>query len=92
MNLKHLAGMIAVPALLLAGACSEETANNAETTAERAAADTEANAEVVGNEIREGAIVAADGISKGAAELSDELSARDETDPDDGDGELDGTD
>ena len=92
MNRKLLAVTLAIPALTLAGACSEQTQDNAETMAERAAADTEANAEVIGNEIREGAIVAADGVSKGAAELSDELAERDAADPDDGDGQLDGTD
>ncbi len=91
MTHKLLLVALAAPAVMMAG-CSEETQSNAETTAERAAADTAANAEVVGNELREGAIVAADEVSEGASELRDELAENDTTDPNEGDGELDGTD
>ena len=85
-----LVGLVG-PAVMMAG-CSEETESNAEIMAERAAEDTAANAEVIGNELREGAIVAADEVSEGAGELRDELAERDSADPNEGDGELDGTD
>lgn len=77
--------------LLLAGACSQETQESAEETAERAGADIEANAEVVGEDLREGAIVAADEISEGAADLSENLS-EEEAQEAETDDQLDGTD
>ena len=86
------ATLLVAPALVLVGACSDQTESNAEVLAERAAADAEENAEVVGNELREGAIVAADELSEGAAVLSEDLAERDAADTDVGDGELDGTD
>ncbi|GAA5054421.1 hypothetical protein GCM10023208_17250 [Erythrobacter westpacificensis] len=89
---KFVVSVLAAPALLLSGACSESTESNAEAMAERAAADAEANAEVIGNELREGAIVAADELSEGAAELSNDLAEADTRDTAPGDGELDGTD
>tara|TARA_B100001057_G_C22488417_1_gene809221 strand:- start:184 stop:462 length:279 start_codon:yes stop_codon:yes gene_type:complete len=84
--------LITAPAALLLAACSDQTEENAQVMAERAAADAEANAEVIGNELREGAIVAADEVSEGAAELRADLAEADASDPDPGDGELDGTD
>ena len=78
--------------LVLAAACSEETQSNAQDTLERAAADTEANAEVVENAVREGTMDAAEGIKQGADNLQAELAEDEATDPDQGDGALDGTD
>lgn len=72
-------------ALLGLGACSEETGQNASETLDKAAADTVDNAEVVENAVREKTIEAADKISA-------ELKQDEQTDPDQGDGALDGTD
>lgn len=82
----------AVSLLVLAAACSQETQENAQTTLERAAADTKANAEVVENAVREGSMEAAEGISEGADNLAENLAEDEATDPDQGDGALDGTD
>lgn len=86
--------LTALSALALIGlaACSEETQQNAAETVDRAAADTAANAEVVEDAVREGTIVAADKVSEGAENLRDELVEDERTDPDQGDGALDGTD
>ena len=84
--------MLAMPLALALGACSQETQDRAETTAEYAAQDAEANAEVVENELREGAIIAADEIGEVAQDLGEELREDERTDPDQGDGQLDGTD
>ena len=54
--------------------------------------DTRDNAEVVEDAAREGAIVAADKISTGAEKLQAELQKDEQTDPDQGDGKLDGAD
>ena len=86
-----LASLSAVTALALS-ACSENTQDNAETMAERAAADTAANAEVVENTVREGTIEAADAVTQGAQNLKAELQQDEIDDPDQGDGQLDGTD
>ena len=83
--------VLAICAIAL-GACSQETQDRTEQAAEYAADDARANAEVVENEVREGAIVAADGISESADRLGETLRNDEETDPNQGDGELDGTD
>lgn len=72
-------------ALLGLGACSEETEQNATETLDRAASDTIDNAEVVEDAVREKTIEAADKISA-------ELKRDEQTDPDQGDGKLNGTD
>lgn len=79
--------LIALSAITLLGlgACSEETGQNAAETLDRAAADTVDNAEVVENAVREETIKAADKISA-------ELKKDEQTDPDQGDGKLNGTD
>lgn len=89
---RPLTALIAASALVALGACSEQTEDNAAEFADRAAADAEANAEVVENAVREGTIVAADKVSEGADKLREELERDEQTDPDQGDGELDGTD
>ena len=86
-----LVSLSAITALALS-ACSENTQDNAETMAERAAADTAANAEVVENTVREGTIEAADAVTEGAQNLKAELQQDEIDDPDQGDGQLDGTD
>ncbi len=83
--------LAAVP-LFGVAACSEETQQNAAETADRAAADTRDNAEVVEDTLREGAIVASDKVAEGAADLRGELVEDEQTDPNQGDGKLDGTD
>ena len=87
-----LTAILAAPVLLLAGACSQETEDNAQKAAEYAAQDAKANAEVVENEVREGAIVVADKVSEGAQQLGEELRSDERTDANQGDGQLDGTD
>lgn len=89
---KTLTAVLAATTLFGAAACSEETQQQAATTADKAAADTRANAEVVENAVRDGTIVAADKIAEGADNLKTELARDKATDPDQGDGELDGTD
>lgn len=73
-------------------ACSDQTQQDAAETMDRAAADTQDNLEVIENSVREGTIVAADKVSEGAQELQAELEQDEATDPDQGDGALDGTD
>ena len=87
-----LTALTAAAAALALSACSEQTQQDAQTTAERAAADTAANAEVVENAAREGTIKAADAVAEGAQDLQAELQHDEATDPDQGDGQLDGTD
>ena len=77
-NLFAAAAVFALPAL---SACSEETQQDAATTAELAGDDIEANAKVVGEMVEDGAIEAADGISKGAENLRDNLEANDTGEP-----------
>lgn len=85
-----------LPCLLAAGAllsgCSESTEDNAEVLAERAAADAEANFETAKDAVRVGTAKAADAVSEGAENLSEELKEDHATDPEHGDGQLDGTD
>ncbi|AKM10908.1 hypothetical protein [Croceicoccus naphthovorans] len=66
-------------------ACSEQTEQDASEMVDRAAADAADNAEVVENEVREATIDVADKVSA-------ELKQDEQTDPDQGDGALDGTD
>ena len=82
---------LAIAALGLA-ACSEQTQEDAAETLDRAAADTEDNLEVIENTVREGSIEAAEQVSEGAQNLQAELEQDERTDPDQGDGALDGTD
>ncbi len=89
---KTLTALIAATAVLALSACSEKTQDNAEDMAQKAAADTRDNAEVVEDAAREGAIVAADKISAGAQKIQAELQKDELTDPDQGDGKLNGTD
>ena len=87
-----LTALSAAAAMLALSACSEQTQDDAGTMVDRAAADTAANAEVVENAAREGTIKAADAVAEGAQNLQAELQSDEETDPDQGDGKLDGTD
>ncbi|WP_066558578.1 hypothetical protein [Croceicoccus bisphenolivorans] len=89
---KTLTALLATASMFGAAACSEETQDNAAVMADRAAADAAANAEVAENAVREGAIVAADKVSEGADKLEAKLEQDERTDPDQGDGKLDGTD
>ena len=90
--MRHALATLSAVAALTLSACSENTQDNAEIMAERAAADTAANAEVVENTVREGTIEAADAVTQGAQNLKAELQQDEVDDPDQGDGQLDGTD
>lgn len=89
---KTLTALLVATAALGLSACSENTQDNAADMAQKAADDTRANAEVVENAAREGAIVAADKISEGADDLQARLAKDEQTDPNQGDGKLNGTD
>ena len=73
--------LVALGAMVVLAACSQETEQNASEMVERAAQDTEANLDVAGEVIEEGAIDAADSVSEGAANLRDNLEAGDEEEP-----------
>lgn len=89
---KTLTALMAATTLLVLAACSEKTEDNARIMADRAAADTRENAEAVENAAREGGIVAAGKISNAADKIQAELAKDETTDPNQGDGKLDGTD
>lgn len=89
---KTLTALIAATFVVGLSACSENTEENAKIMADRAAEDAKANAEVVENAAREGAIVAADKVSEAADRMQSELKKDEMTDPNQGDGKLDGTD
>lgn len=89
---KTLTALLAATTMLGLAACSEQTEDNAKIMADRAADDAKANAEVVENAAREGGIVAADKLSKAADKVQAELRKDEMTDPNQGDGKLNGTD
>lgn len=89
---KTLTALLAATTMLGLAACSEQTEDNAKIMADRAAEDAKANAEVVENAAREGGIVAAGKLSEAADKMQAELQKDEKTDPDQGDGKLNGTD